>query len=121
MQSKTGVQSLGAAMQGYRHARDSFLWDSVLEELGWQDRADINLGHTIIDRHANGHGAALYWVAKGGSCTTLTYRDIRSLSNRIANLLRFLGVRKGDRVAGILPRVPETVAIMIATWKAGAV
>ena len=39
----------------------------------------------------------------------------------MANLLRSLGVRKGDRVAGILPRVPETVAIMIGVWKAGAI
>src|SRR6202045_3206900 len=44
-----------------------------------------------------------------------------SIGMRIANLLRSLGVRKGDRVAGILPRVPETVAVMIGTWKIGGV
>ena len=51
----------------------------------------------------------------------MTYREMRALSNKVANLLRSLGVRKGDRVAGILPRVPETVAVMIGTWKIGGV
>jgi acetyl-CoA synthetase len=109
------------AKQSYQDARRNFDWGSVLGELGWQDREHINLGHTIIDRHSDRHGAALYWVGKDRSRVTLTYRDMRALSNKVANLLRSLGVRKGDRVAGVLPRVPETVAIMIGTWKAGGV
>jgi acetyl-CoA synthetase len=107
--------------QTYEDARRNFDWDSVLCDLGWQAGEYINLGQTIIDRHADGHGAALYWVGKDHSRVTLTYREMRSLSNRVANVLRSLGVHKGDRVAGILPRVPETVAIMIGTWKAGGV
>jgi acyl-coenzyme A synthetase/AMP-(fatty) acid ligase len=99
----------------------NFQWSSILKDLGWQDRAHINLGDTIVDRYASLHGVALYWVGKDRSRVKVTYRDLRSLSNKVANLLRSLGVHKGDRVAGILPRVPETIAIMIGTWKAGAV
>ena len=99
----------------------NFQWSSVLKDLGWQDRAHINLGDTIVDRYANRHDVAIYWVGKDHSRVKVTYRDLRSLSNKVANLLRSFGVRKGDRVAGILPRVPETIAIMIGTWKAGAV
>ena len=105
----------------YAEAVRDFDWSSVLRDLDWQDRAHINLGHTIVDRHAGLHGIALYWVGKDHSRLTMTYRDLRALSNKVANLLRSLGVRKGDRIAGILPRVPETVAVMIGTWKAGGI
>jgi acetyl-CoA synthetase len=105
----------------YADAVREFDWGSVLRDLDWQGDAPINLGHTIIDRHAHAHGVALCWVGKDRSRIAVTYRQMRALSNKVANLLRTLGVRKGDRVAGILPRVPETVAVMIATWKVGAV
>ena len=43
------------------------------------------------------------------------------LASRFAGFLEGAGVKKGDRVAGFLPRVPETIAIMLGAWKAGAV
>jgi acetyl-CoA synthetase len=105
----------------YVDAVRSFEWGSVLRELGWQDGSPINLGHTIIDRHASGPGTALRWIGKDGTRVNMSYREMRTMSNKVANLVRALGVRKGDRVAGILPRVPETIAIMIGTWKAGGI
>jgi acetyl-CoA synthetase len=105
----------------YAEAARAFEWGSVLRELGWQDQSHINLGHTIIDRHASGPATALRWVGKDGARVNISYREMRALSNQVANLIRSLGVRKGDRVAGILPRVPETIAIMIGTWKAGGI
>jgi acetyl-CoA synthetase len=113
-------------MQGelphYQDVYGSFEWASALRDLEW-DGADsaINLGHTIVDRHADLHGVALYWFGKDGSSATLTYRDLKRLSNKFANVLRSLGVEKGDRVAGVLPRTPETLVIMIGTWKAGGI
>jgi acetyl-CoA synthetase len=105
----------------YADAVRTFDWGAVLHDLGWHEDSDINLGHTIIDRHAGGAGTALRWVGKDGTRRSISYRDMRALSDRVANLVRSLGVRKGDRVAGILPRVPETIAIMIGTWKAGGI
>ncbi len=106
----------------YRDVCRSFDWTSALLDLGWQHGdGTINLGHTIVDRHANAHQVALYWFGKDGSSSVLTYRELKALSDRFANLLRSLGVEKGDRVAGVLPRVPETLAIMIGTWKAGGI
>jgi acetyl-CoA synthetase len=105
---------------GYREARRSFDWSSVLSDLDWGD-GPINLGRTIIDRYATSHRVALHWMGKDGSRSVLTYRNIEELSNRIANLWRALGIQKGDRVAGVLPRTGETVAVMIGTWKLGAV
>jgi acetyl-CoA synthetase len=105
----------------YAEAVAGFNWSTVLRDLDWQDGDAIDLGRTIVDRHADTGRIALYWVGKDGATATLSYRDLRSLSNRIANLLRALGVRKGDRIAGILPRLPQTVAVMIGSWKAGGV
>jgi acetyl-CoA synthetase len=109
------------ASPSYDEARRAFNWTSVLQELQWQPSAPINLGHTIVDRHADSHGAALHWVGKDRTKATLTYRDLRSVSNKVANLFRSLGVRKGDRIAGVLPRTPETLAIMVGTWKVGGI
>ena len=111
---------MSARKPGYAETVRDFDWDTVLRDLGWEDGAPINLGHTIVDRHVD-RGTALRWIGKDGSRVTLSYRELGALSSRVANLLRSLGVRKGDRVAGILPRVPETVAIMIGVWKAGAI
>ena len=46
----------------------------------------------------------------------MSYREMRTLSNKVAHLLRSLGVRKGDRVAGILPRVPVHESVPNTTW-----
>jgi acetyl-CoA synthetase len=109
------------AKPSYAEAVRGFDWSTVLRDLGWHDGEPINLGHTIVDRYADSERIALDWVGKDGSTASVTYRELRALSNRFANLLRSLGVRKGDRVAGVLPRVPETIAVMIGAWKAGAV
>ncbi|MGD9925585.1 MAG: acyl-CoA synthetase [Pseudorhodoplanes sp.] len=105
----------------YREARNSFDWRSVAHDIGWDEDNRINLGHSIVDAHADTHKVALYWIDKSGNQSVWTYRELRDLSNRVANLLRSLGVGKGDRVAGVLSRRPETIAIMVAVWKAGGV
>jgi acetyl-CoA synthetase len=52
---------------------------------------------------------------------TLTFDDLSRLASRFAAFLTSVGVTPGDRVAGFLPRVPETIVTMLGTWKAGAV
>jgi acetyl-CoA synthetase len=105
----------------YEDARRRFNWASVVQELGWNNEQPIDIGRTIIDRHAAEHKVALYSIAKNGDLTVSTYRHLERLSNQVANLLCSLGVKKGDRVTGVLSRRPETIAIMIGVWKAGAI
>ncbi len=50
-----------------------------------------------------------------------SFAGLSELAARVAGFLRAVGVEKGDRVAGYLPRVPETLALMLGAWKAGAV
>jgi acetyl-CoA synthetase len=105
----------------YHDACRSFRWDEALRALDWTSTRSLNLGRTIVDRHAGSSRPALRWFGKTGQRRTLTFDDLSRLSNRFANWLGAHGVGKGDRVAGYLPRVPETVVVMLGTWKAGAV
>ena len=105
----------------YEDARRGFCWETVIQELGWDHGQAINVGRTIVDRHAVEHKVALYSVATNGELTISTYRQLERRSNQVANLLRSLGVKKGDRVAGVLARRPETIAIMAGVWKAGGI
>jgi acetyl-CoA synthetase len=105
----------------YAEARAAFRWADVFRALGWSPSGDVSLGETIVDRHADSGQQALTWFSGGGTCREYTFAELSRLSTRFANLLRSLGVEKGDRVAGFLPRVPETVISMLGTWKAGAI
>lgn len=108
-------------LPGYDEARANFDWAAVVQDLGWTDDARISVSHAIVDRHATSHKAALYWIGKDRSRAVSTYRDVQRLSNKVANLLRRLGIANGDRVAGVLSRRPETIAIMLGVWKVGGI
>lgn len=111
-------------MQTYQDMVESFRWEDVLEELGWAGRRHVNLAQTIVDRHAAGplaNETALVWLGRGGENRSLSFRDLSEESSRFANLLTRLGVKKGDRVAVFMPRIPETFVAMLGAFKAGAV
>ena len=105
----------------YQEVCGSFEWRNVLRALGWEGRTDINIAETIIDRNARTHGVALYWYGAGGEQEVITFRELALLTGRFASHLASIGVGKGDRVVGVLPRVPETLIAMLGCFKAGAV
>ena len=106
---------------GYADACRDFRWADSLAALGWTATGDVNIARTIVDRHAGAGRPALRWFGKQGASATLSFDELRARTARFANLLRSLGVAPGDRVAGFLPRVPETLVTMLGAWKAGAV
>src|SRR5262252_7424272 len=98
-----------------------FRWKDTLRVLGWAPDGPVDLAATIVDRHV-GHGRpGLRWIGKSGASRTLSFDELSRLSAQVAAWLCSRGVREGDRVAGFLPRVPETIAIMLGTWRAGGV
>ncbi len=97
-----------------------FRWDESLAVMGWTSSTPVNLGYTIVDRNPR-NALGLSWVSQSGTVRQHTFGELSRLSNRFANLLRSLGVVKGDRVAGFLPRIPETLIMMLGTWKVGAI
>ena len=115
---------LGPAMTSrptHQDACRAFRWEESARALGWEPGEPVNLGRTIVDRHAGGGRPALRWLGKRGEDRTYSFDELGELTARFAALLRAQGVERGDRVAGFLPRVPEMLIAMIGTWKAGAV
>jgi acetyl-CoA synthetase len=105
----------------YAEACRRFSWAHHLRALGWTAGGDVSLGETIVDRHAESGRPALSWIGRDGARVRYSFDELRRLSNRCANVLRAHGIAAGDRVAGFLPRVPETLVAMLGAWKAGAV
>lgn len=99
----------------------SFDWAQVHAALGWKPGEKVSLGESIVDRHVDSTRTALVSIDRDGNERRLGYRELSEASNRFANLLRRLGVAKGDRVAGMMPRCPEVLVAIIGTLKAGAI
>ncbi|MBI4866419.1 MAG: acetate--CoA ligase [Candidatus Wallbacteria bacterium] len=105
-------------------ARAHFSWDDVGRELSWLPGGNLNMAHECIDRHATGTRRgkiALYWEGRDGHTETYTFAELKNLSDRFANVLKVLGVRKGDRVFFFLERIPEIFVALFGTLKLGAV
>ncbi len=103
-------------------------WDTVLEwtppHAKWFTGGKLNACVNCVDRHIHGprrNKAALIWEGEPGDRRTYTYWDLYREVNLAANMLRHLGVKKGDRVAIYLPMIPEAVISMLACARIGAV
>jgi acetyl-CoA synthetase len=102
-------------------------WDTILEWdlpfARWFVGGKLNVTHNCLDRHvAAGHGdkVAYHWVGEPGDTRTLTYADLLDEVQRVANALKSLGIRKGDRVNIYLGMVPELPIAMLACARIGA-
>ena len=103
-------------------------WDRVLEwkppHGKWFLGGKINASVNCVDRQIRGprrNKAALIWEGEPGDRRTLTYWDLYVEVNKFANVLRRLGVNRGDRVAIYLPMIPEAVVAMLACARIGAI
>jgi acetyl-CoA synthetase len=90
----------------------------------WFEDGTLNVAANCLDRHLVGskrNQAALIWEGEPGDTRTFTYWDLYREVCRFGNVLKGLGVGKGDRVAIYLPMVPEAVAAMLACARIGAI
>ncbi|MBI4924208.1 MAG: acetate--CoA ligase [Devosia nanyangense] len=113
-----------ANLGDYEAERAAFTWDGARALLDGFPGGGLNIAHEAIDRHvASGLGdkVAIRWIAKDESRHDFTFADLRARTNRFANALQSLGVRKGDRVFCLLGRVPDLYVAALGTLKLGAV
>ncbi len=116
-------------------------WDKIAREFEWETpwtqvrEGDVpgtrwftggrlNITVNSLDRHANGSRAnksALIWIGEDGEALTFTFKELLALTCQVANGLKSLGVKKGDRVCIYLPLTPEGIATMLACARLGAV
>ena len=102
-------------------------WNRVLEwkppHAKWFLGGKLNASANCLDRHvAAGRGdrVALIWEGEPGEVRHITYAQLLDDVRRFANVLKSLGVKKGDRVAIYLPMVPEVAVAMLACARLGA-
>ena len=103
-------------------------WDKVLEWNApwakWFVGGQINLSYNCLDRHVQSwrrNKAALIWEGEPGDTRTLTYQQLLIEVQKFANVLKGLGIKKGDRVAIYMGMVPELPVAMLACARIGAV
>lgn len=105
-------------------------WDKVLDDSNkpfykWYTGAKVNIVHNCIDRHLKTwrkNKLALIWESEDGKeQRTFSYYAMNREVNRFANIIKAMGIKKGDRVTIYLPRIPEIVFAMLACAKIGAI
>src|SRR5262245_51864387 len=87
---------------------------------GWEVPARYNIARDVCDKHERDR-LAMVWEDWQGNERRVTFGELQDLSNRFANALEASGVERGDRVATLLPSLPETAAVFIGTYKRAAI
>jgi len=108
----------------YEKTYRRFDWQEAEKELDWFPQKKLNAAYNAIDRQAKGsrkNKVALYWEGKNGEKEKYTFAELSQLSNQFGNVLKKLGVKRGDRVFFFLPRVPELYLGFLGTLKIGAI
>jgi len=103
-------------------------WDRVFEwdppTFRWFVGGETNLGFNAVDRHVldgDGGRAALVCINERGERTVLTYAQLLHEVKRISAALRALGIGKGDRITIYMPPCAESIALMVAAVRIGAI
>ncbi|MHB8447044.1 MAG: acetate--CoA ligase [Rudaea sp.] len=107
----------------YTKVRD-VSFDTKDLHIRWYADGKLNLAANCLDRHLSSRGdkTAILWEGDDpGESRAISYRELHVQVCRAANLLRNLGVRKGDRVCIYLPMIPEAAVAMLACARIGAV
>ena len=89
----------------------------------WFVGGELNVSYNCLDRHVlagRGDKVAIHWEGEPGDTRTITYSQLLDETKKFANVLKSLGVTKGDRVNIYLPMIPEAAVAMLACARIGA-
>ncbi|WNQ13634.1 acetate--CoA ligase [Paenibacillus aurantius] len=107
----------------YNEARQNFSWEEVEKDFSWSTTGKVNAAYEAIDRHAESgrkDKVALYY-SDNTRDEQYTYEQMKRQSNKFGNVLRKMGIQKGDRVFIFMPRTPELYFSLLGAIKIGAV
>ncbi len=103
-------------------------WEKILEwnppSAQWFLGGKLNACYNCLDRHMQTDvrtKTAVLWEAEDGATVTLSYEDLYQQVNRFSNVLKSLGIRKGDTVAIYMPMIPEALIAMLGCARIGAI
>jgi len=98
--------------------------DGEAQHTKWFVEGKLNLSHNCVDRHALGarkDKVAILWEGEPGEVRRLTYADLYDEVQRFANVLKGLGIQRGDRVAIYMGMCPELAIALLACARIGAI
>jgi len=122
IKAKIAPQNPEANLGSYDEIYRSFSWGDVEKQFTWHRTHKLNIAHEAIDRWADDPNAAnrnALIFEKGGEVKIYTYRDLREISNKWANLLSQYGFKIGDRLFIFLDPCPEIYFAMLAAARLG--
>jgi acetyl-CoA synthetase len=97
-------------------------YDELYRSYRWDVPSRYNIARGCCGQWADDPARiALHWEDESGAAATLTFRDVQRAANRLSNALAGLGVKRGDRVALLLPQRPETAIAYVAIFQMGAI
>jgi acetyl-CoA synthetase len=103
----------------FQHRED---YQTAYREFRWPQLDAFNWALDYFDVHARGNQTPALWIVEeSGGEVKLSYEELSARSNRVANFLRSLGVKRGDRILLMLPNQVALWEIMLAAMKLGAV
>jgi acetoacetyl-CoA synthetase len=114
-----------AALWEYGEVIHSKPYDEVVDDLNkmpgarWFEGAELNFAENLL-RYRDEH-IALSFKGEGRPTVSITYAELYDRVARLARALRDMGIKRGDRVAGFMPNMTETVVAMLATASLGGI
>jgi acetyl-CoA synthetase len=117
------VRAAKSNLASYEEAYKNFSWEEVEKDFSWYSTGKLNAAYEAVDRHVHsgkGDRIALYYSDTYRE-NEYTFRELMEQSNRFGNVLRSLGVKKGDRVFLLMPRIPEFYFAFLGIVKIGAI
>jgi len=110
-----------ANLADYQAVRASFSWEDIRRELPeLSEGGGFNIAYAAVDCHAEGdrkNHPALQWLGSGNIVRSITYGELKSLSNRMAAILANLGTARGDTVCTLVGRIPELYIAALGVLK----
>jgi acetyl-CoA synthetase len=117
------VVGSGYNMPAYEEAYKNFRWEDAEKQFTWYETGKVNLAYEAIDRHIGtprANKVALYY-SDAIREEQYTFTQMKALSDKFGNVLRSLGIAKGDRVFVFMPRTPELYVSVLGAIKVGAI
>jgi acetyl-CoA synthetase len=116
-----GEQRVAPNLADYAAVRAAFGWEAARRELAGLPGGGLNIAWEAVERHAQSERLAFRFLSAQGGQRDISFAELSRLTNRFANVLRGLGVGKGDRVFILSGRIPELYIAALGALKNGSV
>ena len=116
-----GGQAVAPNLADIAAVRAGFSWEAARRSLEGLPGGGLNIAHEAVERHARSDKVAFRFLSAQGGRRDVSYAELSRLTSRFANLLRTLGVGRGDRVFVLSGRIPELYIAVLGALKNGSV